>query len=74
MTIRLLKRAKVTLARGVIFVAETGEGAATLPGIEPPISENGKHIEAGIYLAERGSISGAPPGCRPPKHFPKSQG
>ena len=73
MTIRLLKRAKVTLGRDVIFVAETGEEAATLPGIEHPISENDKHIEAGIYLAEGGSVSGATPGCRPPKHFPKGQ-
>ena len=47
----------MTLGRDVILVAEAGEEAATLRGIEHPISENGKHIEAGIYLAEGGSVS-----------------
>ena len=64
MTIRSPRQAKVTLGRDVILVAEASEAAATLPGIEHPISENGKHIEAGIYLAEEGSVSGATPGCR----------
>ena len=57
MTMLLLKRAKLVLDRDVIFVAEAGEEAATLPGIEHLISQNWKDIEAEICLAEGGSVS-----------------
>ncbi len=57
MTMLLLKRAKVKLDRDVIFVAEAGEEAATLPGIEHLINENWKDMEAEICLAEGGSVS-----------------
>ena len=51
------KRSKVRLDRDVIFVAEAGEEAATLPGIEHLITTNWKDIEAEICLAEGGSVA-----------------
>ena len=52
MTMLLLKRSRIALDRDVIFVAEAGEEAATLPGIEHLVSTNWKDIEAEICLAE----------------------
>ncbi len=57
MTMLLLKRSKVALDRDVIFVAEAGEEASTIHGIEQLVNENWKDIEAEICLAEGGSVS-----------------
>ncbi len=57
MTMLLLKRNKVQLDRDVIFVAEAGEEASTINGIEQLVNENWTDIDAEICLAEGGSVS-----------------
>lgn len=57
MTILLLKRSGIALARDVIFVAESGEEADTTPGIEYLVNERWPDIDAGICLAEGGSVT-----------------
>jgi acetylornithine deacetylase/succinyl-diaminopimelate desuccinylase-like protein len=57
MTMLLLKRLKVPLDRDVIFVAEAGEEASTVNGIEQLVNNNWKDIEAEICLAEGGQVT-----------------
>ncbi len=57
MTMLLLKRSKVPLDRDVIFLAEAGEEASTVNGIEQVVNENWKDIEAEICLAEGGAVN-----------------
>jgi acetylornithine deacetylase/succinyl-diaminopimelate desuccinylase-like protein len=56
MTMLLLKRMQVPLARDVIFVSEAGEEASTGPGIEYLVNQRWRDIEAEICLAEAGGV------------------
>jgi acetylornithine deacetylase/succinyl-diaminopimelate desuccinylase-like protein len=56
MTMLLLKRSGVKLDRDVIFVSESGEEAATGPGIEYLVNERWSDIDAEICLAETGGV------------------
>jgi acetylornithine deacetylase/succinyl-diaminopimelate desuccinylase-like protein len=56
MTLLLLKRGNVALDRDVIFVAEAGEEADTVPGIEYLVKERWPEIEAEACLAESGGV------------------
>jgi acetylornithine deacetylase/succinyl-diaminopimelate desuccinylase-like protein len=57
MTMLLLKRSKIALDRDVIFVAEAGEEASTVNGIEHLVNKNWNDIEAEICLAEGGQVT-----------------
>lgn len=57
MTILSLKRARVPLARDVIFVAEAGEEAATNIGIEYLVTEHWPDLDAEFCLAETGQVN-----------------
>jgi acetylornithine deacetylase/succinyl-diaminopimelate desuccinylase-like protein len=57
MTMLLLKRSKIPLDRDVIFVAEAGEEASTVNGIEQLVNNNWKDIDAEICLAEGGQVT-----------------
>ena len=56
MTMLLLKRTNVPLARDVIFVSEAGEEAATGPGIQYLVNERWSDIDAEVCLAEGGGV------------------
>jgi acetylornithine deacetylase/succinyl-diaminopimelate desuccinylase-like protein len=56
MTMVLLKRNNVKLARDVIFLSEAGEEAATGPGIQYVVNEHWADIDAEIALAEGGGV------------------
>lgn len=56
MTMLLLKRAGTPLDRDVIFVAESGEEADTVPGIEYLVDRHWNDIDAEICLAEGGWV------------------
>jgi acetylornithine deacetylase/succinyl-diaminopimelate desuccinylase-like protein len=57
MTMLLLKRLQVPLARDVIFLAEAGEEGAVHVGIEYMVREHFAEIEAEYCLAEGGSVA-----------------
>jgi len=57
MTMLLLKRSGMPLARDVIFVAEAGEEAATAFGIEHLVNNDWSDLDAEICLAEGGSVA-----------------
>jgi acetylornithine deacetylase/succinyl-diaminopimelate desuccinylase-like protein len=57
MTMLLLKRTGLPLARDVIFLAESGEEGAVHVGIEFMVREHFKEIEAEFCLAEGGSVA-----------------
>lgn len=56
MTMLMLKRLKTPLDRDVIFVSESGEEAATGPGIEYLVNEHWNDIDAEFCLAESGGV------------------
>jgi len=56
MTMLLLKRLNVPLDRDVIFVAEAGEEASTVNGIEQLVNNNWSDIDAEVCLAEGGQV------------------
>ena len=56
MTMLILKRSGAKLDRDVIFVSESGEEAATAPGIEYLVNERWSDIQAEICLAEGGGV------------------
>ncbi len=56
MTMLLLKRSGAPLSRDVIFVSESGEEAATAPGIEYLVNERWNDFEAEVCLAEGGGV------------------
>ena len=56
MTMLLLKRSGTPLDRDVIFVSESGEEAATAPGIEYLVNDRWNDIEAEVCLAEGGGV------------------
>lgn len=56
MTMLLLKRMNVPLDRDVIFVAEAGEEANTVPGIQYLVNERWPEIESEFCLAEGGGV------------------
>ncbi len=57
MTMLLLKRMHVPLDRDVIFVAEAGEEASTINGIEQLVDHSWSDIDAEICLAEGGQVT-----------------
>jgi acetylornithine deacetylase/succinyl-diaminopimelate desuccinylase-like protein len=56
MTILLLKRSRVSLARDVIFLAEAGEEGTTRVGIQFMVQQHFAEIDAEYCLAEGGSV------------------
>jgi acetylornithine deacetylase/succinyl-diaminopimelate desuccinylase-like protein len=56
MTLLLLKRSNVPLARDVIFLAEAGEEGTTRVGIQFMVREHFAEIDAEYCLAEGGSV------------------
>ncbi len=56
MTMLLLKRSNVPLARDVIFLAEAGEEGTTRVGIQFMVRQHFSEIEAEYCLAEGGSV------------------
>lgn len=56
MSILLLKRSNVPLARDVIFLAESAEEGVTKPGIEYVVNNHWSEIDAEYCLAEAGSV------------------
>ncbi len=56
MTMLLLKRANVPLARDVIFLAEAGEEGTTRVGIQFMVNQHFAEIDAEYCLAEGGSL------------------
>jgi len=56
MTMLLLKRSNVPLARDVIFLAEAGEEGTTRVGIQFMVKQHFAEIEAEYCLAEGGSV------------------
>ncbi len=56
MTMLLLKRSNVPLARDVIFLAEAGEEGTTRVGIQFMVQQHFSEIEAEYCLAEGGSV------------------
>ena len=75
MTMLLLKRSNVPLARDVIFLAEAGEEGTTRVGIQFMVQQHFSEIEAEYCLAEGGSVlrvaeaACATPRCRRRKRF-----
>ena len=56
MTMLMLRRSNVALDRDVIFVAEAGEEASTVPGIQYLVDEHWPEIDAEACLAEGGTV------------------
>jgi acetylornithine deacetylase/succinyl-diaminopimelate desuccinylase-like protein len=56
MTVLLLKRSRVPLARDVIFLAEAGEEGTTRVGIQFMVQQHFAEIDAEYCLAEGGSV------------------